>query len=86
MDCVTIKDKTFNISISAASIQERISELAMKINDEYAGKRPLFISVLNGSFLFAADLAAKRNDPFNTLINYFYPRIFIFGTSIKRNG
>jgi hypoxanthine phosphoribosyltransferase len=61
MDCVTIKDKTFNISISAASIQERISELAMKINNEYAGKRPLFISVLNGSFLFAADLFRKIN-------------------------
>ena len=44
------------MSISSDSIQNRIKELAKQINADYKDKRPLFISVLNGAFLFTADL------------------------------
>ena len=55
-ESVTIKDKTFEISISSDVIQKRISELASQISIELKGECPLFICVLNGSFIFAADL------------------------------
>lgn len=53
---LTIKDKTFVPFISAEAIQTRIQELAEQINQEYVGKKPLLVVVLNGAFLFAADL------------------------------
>ena len=54
---MTIKDKTFVPFITAEAIQSRIQELAEQINQEYADKKPLIVVVLNGAFLFAADLA-----------------------------
>ncbi|PQJ11786.1 hypoxanthine phosphoribosyltransferase [Flavipsychrobacter stenotrophus] len=53
---IHIIDKTFVPFISAAKINERVSELAATINRDYAGKKPLVIGILNGSFIFAADL------------------------------
>ncbi len=53
---LTIKDKTFVPFITADAIQTRIQELASQINEEYANKRPLIVVVLNGAFVFAADL------------------------------
>lgn len=51
-----VLDKTFEPYLSESLIQEKISELAEQLNKEYAGKRPIFLSILNGSFLFTADL------------------------------
>src|SRR5688500_15817610 len=56
MDCVTIKDKTFELSITPDEIQSRIESMAEEMNGDLNGKKPLFISVLNGSFMFASDL------------------------------
>ena len=56
MDIVKIKDKTFKTFIDAATIQEHIKEVAARINKDYEGKMPLFLSVLNGSFMFTGDL------------------------------
>jgi hypoxanthine phosphoribosyltransferase len=56
MKTVKIKDKTFAISIEAATIQNRVRQLAETIDRDYAGQQPLFIGILNGSFMFAADL------------------------------
>jgi hypoxanthine phosphoribosyltransferase len=53
---IRIHDKVFTPYISAEAIRERISQLAKQINAEYTGKRPLFIGILNGAFIFAADL------------------------------
>jgi hypoxanthine phosphoribosyltransferase len=53
---VLIHDKTFVPFIPEARIKERIAELAQQINEEYIGKYPLILGVLNGSFIFAADL------------------------------
>src|SRR5215218_3001824 len=53
---VTLHDKTFDTYLSEAVIQEKIKELAAQINADYKDKKPLFIAILNGSFMFAADL------------------------------
>ena len=56
---VKIHDKVFVPFLSEMQIQQRISEMASEINEEYAGKQPLVIGILNGSFVFAADLFRK---------------------------
>lgn len=53
---VQIWDKKFKTFIPEATIQERVKAVAEKINKDMAGKNPLFLAVLNGSFVFAADL------------------------------
>lgn len=53
---VRIKDKTFRTSIPEAEILKRVKAVADKINADMAGKNPLLLAVLNGSFVFAADL------------------------------
>ena len=56
MPTIQVLDKTFVPYLEEAAIQTKISELAAQLNKDYAGKRPLFLSILNGSFLFTADL------------------------------
>ncbi len=56
MRTVNVHDKSFEIYLSEEAIQEKIREMAERINKEYAGQRPLFIAILNGSFMFASDL------------------------------
>ena len=56
MPSIKVHDKTFETYLSEQTIQEKIREIASAINKDYAGKRPLFIAILNGSFMFAADL------------------------------
>ncbi len=56
MSTIQVLDKTFVPYLEEAVIQTKISELAAQLNKDYAGKRPLFLSILNGSFLFTADL------------------------------
>ena len=59
MENITIKDKEFELYITSEKIQEAVGGLAARINEELKGENPLFISVLNGSFIFAADLLKK---------------------------
>ena len=57
MKQVKLHDKEFKVSIPSEKIQEAIIQMAKKINDDYKDKNePLFISILNGSFMFTADL------------------------------
>lgn len=56
MAVVKILDKTFKTSIPEAEIKKHVKEVADRINHDMAGKNPLLIAVLNGSFVFAADL------------------------------
>src|SRR5215204_978207 len=53
---VKLHDKTFDTYLSSDTIQQKVQELAAQLNKDYAGKKPLFIAILNGSFMFAADL------------------------------
>ncbi len=57
MKDIHILDKTFEEYLSEENIQARIVDLARQINRDYAGKDPLIVSVLNGAFVFTADLA-----------------------------
>ena len=56
MDTIKILDKTFKTFIPESEIQKRVAAVAEKINHDMAGKNPLLLAVLNGSFIFAADL------------------------------
>ncbi|OJW81073.1 MAG: hypoxanthine phosphoribosyltransferase [Bacteroidetes bacterium 46-16] len=56
MNTVQVHDKVFKPFISREQIQERVKELGAQIDKDYAGLNPIFISILNGSFIFAADL------------------------------
>ena len=56
-----IRETEFEEIISELKIQNRIRQLADEINRDYAGRSPLFLPVLNGSFLFAADLIRNIN-------------------------
>lgn len=51
-----VLDKTFVPFLSKEMIQDKIEKLAEQINTDYFGKNPLFIGILNGSFMFASDL------------------------------
>ena len=56
MNSIKVVDKEFIPYLSENEIQEKISALATQLNIDYAGKKPIFLSILNGSFLFTADL------------------------------
>lgn len=56
MAVLKVHDKHFVPYISEAEISKRISELAQQLDADYHGKKPLFIAILNGSFMFAADI------------------------------
>jgi hypoxanthine phosphoribosyltransferase len=53
---IQVLDKTFEPYLSKEEIQRQIDRLADELTIEYAGKNPLFVAVLNGSFMFASDL------------------------------
>lgn len=55
-DIIHVHDKTFVPYLSEHEIIEKIKALADQINGEYKGRKPLFISILNGSFMFSSDL------------------------------
>ncbi len=63
MGVVKIKDKTFETSISEAAIKQRVKELGRQISADLEGVNPLFMAVLNGSFIFAADLLREVTVP-----------------------
>jgi hypoxanthine phosphoribosyltransferase len=56
MPAITLHDKTFDTYLSEQEIQEKVKGIAAQLNIDYKDKRPLFIAILNGSFMFAADL------------------------------
>ncbi|EGC87458.1 hypoxanthine phosphoribosyltransferase [Prevotella denticola CRIS 18C-A] len=60
---MTIKDKTFETSIPEAKILERVKLIADRINKDFEGRTPLFLAVLNGSFMYAADLMKNITIP-----------------------
>ncbi|EFL45022.1 hypoxanthine phosphoribosyltransferase [Prevotella disiens] len=63
MSRITIKDLTFETSIPEATILERVERVAEKLNKDMADKNPLFLAVLNGSFMYASDLMKFINIP-----------------------
>jgi len=60
---IKVKDKTFAVTISESEIKEQIKRVAKEISRDYAGREPIFLAVLNGSFIFAADLLREIDLP-----------------------
>jgi hypoxanthine phosphoribosyltransferase len=53
---IKVHDKCFEPYLSGEEITDKVKQLAEQINRDYEGRQPLFISILNGSFMFSADL------------------------------
>ena len=53
---IQVLDKKFQPYIKAEEIRKQVAGLAARMNKDYAGEKPLFIAILNGSFMFASDL------------------------------
>lgn len=56
MPVIKVHDKTFVPYLPETLIHEKVKELAAELDRDYAGKKPLFIAILNGSFMFTSDL------------------------------
>ena len=63
MDTIRIYDKIFSTSITAGEILSKVRRVASEINRDYEGETPLFLVVLNGAFIFAADLMREISIP-----------------------
>jgi len=63
MAVIQVYDKKFDSYLSQEQIASRIDVIATQLNADYAGKKPLFIAILNGSFIFASDLFRKLTIP-----------------------
>ena len=60
---ITLHDKSFEINIPEMKILQAIEQVAARINADYEDKQPLFLAVLNGAFMFAADLMKETSIP-----------------------
>lgn len=60
---VSVHDKTFELFISDEQIQSKIAELGKSLSEDYGALKPLFVGVLNGSFMFASDLMKNISIP-----------------------
>jgi hypoxanthine phosphoribosyltransferase len=56
MELLKVHDKQFKPYISAEQINEQVKRIAAEINTDYKDRKPLFIAILNGAFMFASDL------------------------------
>jgi hypoxanthine phosphoribosyltransferase len=66
---VKLHDKTFRVMIPAEKIDQAVEEVAQKINEDYKEREtPIFLGVLNGSFMFLSDLIKKIN--FNSELSF----------------
>ena len=63
MEKLQVKDKSFAVSIPEAKILEQVRRVAAEITRDMEGKDPLFLPVLNGAFMFAADLLREVTIP-----------------------
>lgn len=63
MDTITVNNKEFRLSIPESEILKQVDRVAQEITNALDGKNPLFLCVLNGSFMFASDLLKRVNIP-----------------------
>lgn len=63
MKKIKLHDKEFRLLLEASVIDSAIQELAQKLNRDLEGEKPLFLSVLNGSFMFTSDLIKQITVP-----------------------
>ncbi|MVT10804.1 hypoxanthine phosphoribosyltransferase [Chitinophaga tropicalis] len=74
MSVIQVHDKKFQPYIGEQQLQERIREISAALSNDLKGKKPLFIAILNGSFMFAADvfknLTIEAEISFIKLVSY----------------
>ena len=63
MSIIKINDRSFRVSLPESEIKERVRQLAQQMSKDLEGKNPLFLAVLNGAFIFAADLMREMSIP-----------------------
>ena len=63
MSIIKINDRSFRVSLPESEIKERVRQLAQQMSKDLEGKNPLFLAVLNGAFIFAADLMREMTIP-----------------------
>lgn len=63
MKVIQVKDKSFSIFITEDEIQSAVERVAEQINTDMKDKDPLFLIILNGAYVFAADLMKKITLP-----------------------
>jgi hypoxanthine phosphoribosyltransferase len=72
---IKVADLEFEKLINQETIQQRVAEIAAHLNEDYVDRNPIFIGVLNGSFLFIADLVKHITIPceitFTKLASYY---------------
>jgi hypoxanthine phosphoribosyltransferase len=59
MSSIVIADKEFELYLPSEKIQQQIENIANRMNNELKSENVIFIGVLNGAFMFAADLLKK---------------------------
>jgi hypoxanthine phosphoribosyltransferase len=64
MDKIRLRDKDFELFIPQKDIQAAIAKVAEKIKKDIEGTNPLFVGILNGAFMFIADLMRHLNGPY----------------------
>ena len=64
MQRIHLRDKDFELFITDAEIQTAVERMAQQIVSDMAGKRPLFVGILNGAFMFVADLMRALNSAY----------------------
>ncbi len=72
---IKIADLEFEPLINAETIEERVKTIGLQLNEDFKGSVPVFVGVLNGSFLFIADLIKQISIPceisFTKLASYY---------------
>ena len=63
VDTIQVDDRQFALSLGRDEIQRRVAEVAARMSRDLAGRRPLLLVVLNGAFMFAADLVRGLSEP-----------------------
>ena len=63
MQTIQVKDKSFSLFIPEKEILKEVKRIATQINKDFKGEEPVFLAVLNGSFIFAADLMKEISLP-----------------------
>jgi hypoxanthine phosphoribosyltransferase len=67
-ETIKLGSKTFKLLIAATEIQRAIDSIAFRMNRELTEKEPLFLSLLNGSFMFTAELMKRLT--FNCSVSF----------------
>lgn len=70
------------VVVGADELQARIAELGKEITSDYAGRRPLFVGVLKGAFMFMSDLARAIDLP----VEFDFMAVSSYGSATKTSG